>query len=169
MYHLSKMLYSLTVWSKIWYKLLKFAKPLCFNFHKSNNTFLSITEKLPTILLFTELYLWWTFFLSETIQAILPRTLTVIALATGSFEWRTEKMRFKNSSTFKTLSKCFSLCWVTLRMQSRRKLLLKERTERFHNFNNYCWHQPFLKFQLSFRLVLDERKKELTSSLHLSQ
>lgn len=40
-------------------------------------------------------------------------------------------MRFKNSSTFKILSKCFSLCWVTLRMQSRRKLLLKQKNRSF--------------------------------------
>lgn len=66
---------------------------------------------------------WWTFCLSGIIPATAPRVLSANARATGSFECRTLNTRLKNSSTFKILSKCFSLCWHTLKTQSRRKLL----------------------------------------------
>lgn len=50
--------------------------------------------------------------------------LSVIALATGSLLWMTEKTLLTNSSTFRIFSRCFSLCWVTFSTHSRRKLFL---------------------------------------------
>ena len=44
--------------------------------------------------------------------------LRVIALATGSLLCITEKMRRRNSSVLSILSRCFSLCCVTLSTQS---------------------------------------------------
>lgn len=53
---------------------------------------------------------------------------SVIARATGSLLWITEKTLFTNSSTLRIFSRCFSLCWVTFSTHSLRKLFLSEDT-----------------------------------------
>lgn len=53
---------------------------------------------------------------------------SVIARATGSLLWITEKTLFTNSSTLRIFSRCFSLCWVTFSTHNLRKLFLSEDT-----------------------------------------
>lgn len=77
---------------------------------------------------------WWTFCLSGIIPATAPRVRSAKALATGSLECKTLYTLLKNSSTFKILSKCFSLCWHTRNTHKRRKLFPIRKTSA--NFRN---------------------------------
>lgn len=64
--------------------------------------------------------------------------LSVIALATGSLLWMTEKTLFTNSSTFRIFSRCFSLCWVTFSTHRRRKLFLITEVINRYKYNLLC-------------------------------
>lgn len=61
---------------------------------------------------------------------------------TGSLEWMTLNIRRTNSSTLRILSKCFSLCWQTLRTHKRRKLFLEPNKGEIKS--TYLQKQPIL-------------------------